>query len=182
MKGSPVQVRASALPISRDFLPDAPTRIASSPKEGSIRVARSGGVAAVVQLLVEWRSRRPERARLGAGSHCLGEPLVGLGDEQRRPAMFTTGSPNSPASGVYAGSTCLPSAVFGRHRGLADSPDSCGFAHGFVENEAGRARTGDTAWPSGRPGARHCDRPKLNRSVIPVEWDSACRHPRSADL
>jgi hypothetical protein len=77
----------------------------------------------------------------------------------------------------------VPTAVStGRHRGLADSLDSCGFAHGFVENEAGRARTGDTAWLPGRPDARHSDRPKLNRSVIPVEWDSACRHPRSADL
>lgn len=26
------------------------------------------------------------------------------------------------------------------------------------------------------------DRPKLNRSVTPVEWDSVCRHPRSVDL
>ncbi len=37
-------------------------------------------------------------------------------------------SPDLVGCGVYAGSTCLPSAVFGRQRGLADSLDSCGFA------------------------------------------------------
>ena len=49
----------------------------------------------------------------------------------RKQRLCRTAEATAPAvspCGVYAGSTCLRSAVFGRHRGLADSLDSSGFA------------------------------------------------------